>query len=63
MPILVRLSPSASAREALPEIVNSHVLTPSALVDASPRPLQIGEMGAVELAGNDPGGVLLAGNG
>ena len=44
----------------MPEVVNSHVLQPGARADAAPGLLQIGDVGARHLAGDDPGIAVLA---
>ena len=41
------------------EVGNSHVLQPGACTDAAPGLLQIGDVGALHLAGDDPGIVVL----
>ena len=43
----------------MPEVMNSHVLQRGAHADAAPRLLQIGNVGALHLAGDDPGIVVL----
>ena len=65
LPIMVRLSPSASALLAK-ECLRSWMRTSSSsarLRMRPPRPLQVGEVRAGELAGDNPGIVVLAGNG
>ena len=47
----------------MPEVMNSHVLKPGALADPAPGALEIGEMRGRQLAGDDPGIVVLAGKG
>ena len=50
-------------RKVMPEVMNSHVFKLRALADAPPWPLQVGEMRARKLARDDPGIVVLSGDG
>ena len=45
----------------MPEVMNSHVLQVGAFADAPSGALQIGEVGAQQFAGDDPGIVVVAG--
>ena len=43
------------------EVVNSHVLQPGTRVNATPGLLEVGDVGARQPAGDDPGIVVFAG--